>query len=97
MTKQQKQALFDAWDFEVLGKLKKCNYYLYSGIGNWNGSTLSSLQARVGRAIRTLYLHMMTNGAVKTIVKTNKANTLPPAKRSIIIKMPKKHQRLISM
>ena len=84
--KQQKQALFDAWDFEVLGSSKNV---IITSTGTAITSTLSNLQARVGEQYNFVFTYD-TNGAVKTIVKTNKGNTKPPAKRTIIIKMPKK-------
>ena len=87
VTKEQKIALFDAWDFEVLGNSKNV-IITSSGIGNLNGNTLSSIEAQIGKEYDFVFTYDK-NGAVKTIVKTNKAKTLPLAKRTIIIKMPK--------
>jgi hypothetical protein len=113
VTKEQKQALFDTWDFEVLGNSKNV-HITSSAIGNWNGNSLSSIEAQIAKEFDTDIQRSQElgkviersvkiangisyskttlidkDGAVKTIVKTNKAKTMPLVKRTIIIKMPK--------
>lgn len=113
VTKEQKQALFDTWDFEVLGNSKNV-HITSSAIGNWNGNSLSSIEAQIGKEFdkgmqssqelgkvieRSVKIAngisyskttlIDKDGAVKTIVKTNKTKTIPLVKRTIIIKMPK--------
>ena len=48
VTKEQKIALFDAWNFEVLGNSKNV-IITSSAMGNWNGNSLSSLEAQIGK------------------------------------------------
>lgn len=126
LSKEQKQALFDDWNFEVLGNSK--NVVISSNaIGSWNGNSLSSLEAQMGEDFGTALdvsaekfgedneiqpealgkiiersvkiangisysktTVIDENGIVKTIITTNKVKRIPAAKRTIIIKMPKR-------
>jgi hypothetical protein len=85
VTKEQKKALFDAWNFEVSGSSKNV---IITSTGKANGTSVSNLEGQIGNQYNFVFAYDK-DGAVKTIVKTSNLKTKPLAKRTIVIKMPK--------
>lgn len=85
LTIEQKQVLFDAWSFEVSGSSKNV---LITSTGTEKGSSLSNTQNQIDNQYNFVFTYNK-DGGVETIVKTSNAKTMPLAKRTIVIKMPK--------
>jgi len=85
LTIEQQQVLFDAWSFEVSGSSKNV---IITSTGTANGNSLSNIQTQIDNQYSFVFTYNK-DGGVETIVKTNNLRTIPIAKRTIVIKMPK--------